>query len=66
MLLGRASYEAFSKVWPDLTEFADGRDAAHPGYKAMPKYVISTTLTDDDLLDTWGSDQGVPQIQWRR
>jgi hypothetical protein len=24
MPLGRASYEALSKVWPDLTEFADG------------------------------------------
>jgi hypothetical protein len=37
MLLGRASYEAFSKVRPDLTEFADGKDSVHPGYKAMPK-----------------------------
>ncbi len=54
MLLGRASYEAFSKVWPDLTEFADGKDSVHPGYKAMPKYVVSTTLTDDDLVDNWG------------
>ncbi|CAN5724690.1 hypothetical protein BH18ACT11_BH18ACT11_05100 [soil metagenome] len=27
MLLGRASYEAFSQVWPDLTEFADGEDS---------------------------------------
>ncbi len=26
----------------------------HPGYKAMPKYVVSTTLTDDDLVDNWG------------
>jgi hypothetical protein len=23
MLLGRASYEAFRKVWPDLMELAD-------------------------------------------
>jgi len=53
MLLGRASCEAFSKVWPDLTEFADGKDSVHPGYKAMPKYVVSTTLTDD-LFDNWG------------
>ncbi len=54
MLLGRASYEAFSKVWPDLTELADGKDSVHPGYKTMPKYVVSTTLTDDDLVDNWG------------
>jgi len=26
----------------------------HPGYKAMPKYVVSTTLPDDDLVDNWG------------
>jgi hypothetical protein len=26
----------------------------HPGYKPMPKYVVSTTLTDDDLVDNWG------------
>jgi hypothetical protein len=54
MLLGRASYEAFSKVWPDLTEFADGKDSVYPGYKAMPKYFVSTTLPDDDLVDNWG------------
>ncbi|MER6097755.1 dihydrofolate reductase family protein [Streptomyces sp. NPDC001728] len=46
MLLGRASYEAFSAVWPDMEDFAD--------YKAMPKYVVSTTLTEDDLVDDWG------------
>ncbi|MFJ9828953.1 dihydrofolate reductase family protein [Streptomyces sp. NPDC101160] len=46
MLLGRVSYEAFSGVWPDMAEFAD--------YKVMPKYVVSTTLTDDDLVANWG------------
>ncbi|MEU2880321.1 dihydrofolate reductase family protein [Streptomyces sp. NPDC007070] len=46
MLLGRASYEAFSAVWPDMEEFAD--------YKAMPKYVVSTTLAEDDLAPDWG------------
>jgi dihydrofolate reductase len=46
MLLGRTSYEAFSPVWPAMEEFA--------GYKAMPKYVVSTTLTDDDLVADWG------------
>ncbi|MGW4164683.1 dihydrofolate reductase family protein [Streptomyces sp. NPDC004788] len=46
MLLGRVSYEAFSGVWPDMAEFAD--------YKEMPKYVVSTTLTDDDLVANWG------------
>lgn len=46
LLLGRTSYEAFSPVWPAMEEFA--------GYKAMPKYVVSTTLTDDDLVADWG------------
>ncbi|MBV6701743.1 dihydrofolate reductase family protein [Kitasatospora aureofaciens] len=46
MLLGRASYEVFSPVWPDMADFAD--------YKVMPKYVVSTTLTEDDLVSNWG------------
>lgn len=46
MLLGRVSYQAFSQVWPDMAEFAD--------YKVMPKYVVSTTLTEDDLVTNWG------------
>jgi dihydrofolate reductase len=46
ILLGRVSYEAFSPVWPDMAEFA--------GYNTMPKYVVSTTLTDDDLVSNWG------------
>ncbi|MFL6114344.1 MAG: dihydrofolate reductase family protein [Catenulispora sp.] len=46
ILLGRVSYEAFSPVWPDMAEFAD--------YNAMPKYVVSTTLAEDQLVSTWG------------
>ncbi|MEV0319149.1 dihydrofolate reductase family protein [Streptomyces sp. NPDC050658] len=46
MLFGRASYEAFSPVWPGMKEFAD--------YKEMPKYVVSTTLSEDALVDGWG------------
>ncbi|WP_290059887.1 dihydrofolate reductase family protein [Amycolatopsis solani] len=47
LLLGRVSYEAFAPVWPGMTvEFA--------GYNAMPKYVVSTTLQDADLVDNWG------------
>ncbi len=41
MLLGRVSYEEFAPVWPGMTEeFAR--------YNAMPKYVVSTTLTETD------------------
>ncbi|MET9345991.1 dihydrofolate reductase family protein [Streptomyces termitum] len=46
MLLGRVSYEAFSPVWPGMADFA--------GYKEMPKYVVSTTLAEDALVDDWG------------
>ncbi|WP_086845788.1 dihydrofolate reductase family protein [Amycolatopsis kentuckyensis] len=47
LLLGRVSYQAFAPVWPGVTvEFA--------GYNAMPKYVVSTTLTEADLVDNWG------------
>ncbi|OKI65586.1 dihydrofolate reductase family protein [Micromonospora sp. CB01531] len=47
MLLGRVSYQAFSPVWPDMT-------AEFPGYNAMPKYVVSTTLQEKDLVSNWG------------
>jgi dihydrofolate reductase len=40
LLLGRRSYEAFAPVWPTMEDFA--------GYNAMPRYVVSTTLDDDD------------------
>ncbi|PLC11193.1 deaminase [Kocuria flava] len=38
MLLGRVSYEEFAPVWPAMEEFAE--------YNAMPKYVVSSRLTD--------------------
>lgn len=40
ILLGRTSYEAFAPVWPSMEVFA--------GYNAMPRYVVSTTLTEPD------------------
>jgi len=47
MMMGRVSYQAFSPVWPGMTaEFA--------GYNAMPKYVVSTTLRQQDLVSNWG------------
>ncbi|MEV4145503.1 dihydrofolate reductase family protein [Amycolatopsis sp. NPDC049691] len=47
MMMGRVSYEAFAPVWPGMTEeFA--------GYNAMPKYVVSTTLSERDLVTNWG------------
>lgn len=46
MMMGRVSYEAFSPVWPDMDFFA--------GYNAMPKFVVSTTLREDQLVSNWG------------
>ncbi|MGW4384794.1 dihydrofolate reductase family protein [Kitasatospora sp. NPDC004531] len=46
MLMGRVSYEAFSPVWPEMAEF--GR------YRTLPKYVVSTTLGEDQLVSNWG------------
>lgn len=46
MMMGRVSYEAFSPVWPTLSDF--------PGYNAMPKYVVSTSLQEKDLVTNWG------------
>lgn len=43
LLFGRTSYEAFAPVWPTMDEFAV--------MNALPRYVVSTTLTSDD--DRW-------------
>lgn len=46
LMFGRRSYEAFAPVWPDSED--------HAAYKALPKYVVSTTLGDDAAIDGWG------------
>jgi dihydrofolate reductase len=46
LMFGRRSYEAFAPVWPGSEDHAD--------YKELPKYVVSTTLSDDALVDGWG------------
>lgn len=40
LLLGRRTYEEFAPVWPTMDDFAE--------YNAMPRYVVSTTLEQDD------------------
>lgn len=47
LLLGRASYDMFAPVWPTMTD-------EFPRYNTLPKYVVSTTLDEDDLVDNWG------------
>ena len=46
LMFGRRSYEAFAPVWPGSED--------HAGYKELPKYVVSTTLSDEALVDGWG------------
>ncbi|XVQ83020.1 dihydrofolate reductase family protein [Microbispora siamensis] len=46
LMFGRTTYEAFSPVWPDMEDFA--------ALKELPKYVVSTTLGQDALVDNWG------------
>lgn len=46
LMFGRRSYEAFAPVWRDSDD--------HAAYKEMPKYVVSTTLPDDALVEGWG------------
>ena len=44
LLLGRRSYDEFAPVWPQMEEFAT--------YNAMPKYVVSSTLTHPEWHHT--------------
>ncbi len=43
-LMGGRSYDAFCEVWPTMDFFA--------GWNAMPKYVVSSTVTDPQWTNT--------------
>ncbi|MGW9632287.1 dihydrofolate reductase family protein [Agromyces sp. NPDC055520] len=46
MLIGRVSYDEFAPIWPTMVDdFAE--------YNEMPKYVVSSTLTDETLVPEW-------------
>ena len=46
LLLGRRTYESFAGAWPDREgEFADK-------FNDMPKYLVSSTITDPDWNNT--------------
>ena len=46
LLIGRRTYESFAGAWPERDgEFADK-------FNAMPKFVVSTTLTDPEWNNT--------------
>jgi dihydrofolate reductase len=46
LMMGRRSYEAFAPVWRDSDD--------HAAYRELPKYVVSTGLSDGDLVEGWG------------
>jgi dihydrofolate reductase len=46
LMFGRRSYEAFAPTWRDSED--------HAGYKELPKYVVSSTLSEDALVEGWG------------
>ncbi|WP_433756741.1 dihydrofolate reductase family protein [Nocardia sp. CA-135398] len=46
LMFGRRSYEAFAPIWRDSDD--------HAAYKDLPKFVVSSSLTDDALIDGWG------------
>lgn len=46
LMFGRRSYEVFAPYWRESED--------HAAYKDLPKYVVSTTLSDVDLFDGWG------------
>jgi dihydrofolate reductase len=46
LMFGRRSYEAFAPLWRESDD--------HAAYKELPKYVVSTTLSDDAIVDGWG------------
>ncbi|MET2011528.1 dihydrofolate reductase family protein [Microbacterium chocolatum] len=46
LLFGRRSYQAFAPFWRESED--------HAAYRDLPKFVVSTTLADDDLVDGWG------------
>lgn len=47
LMFGRRSYEAFAPAWRDSDD--------HAAYRDLPKFVVSSTLSDDALVKGWGT-----------
>jgi len=47
-LLGRVTYEGFAKAWPSITDEAGFAEKMN----SMPKYVVSSTLTNPEWQNT--------------
>ncbi len=48
-LLGRVTYQAFAQAWPNMEDSVGFAERMN----AMPKYVVSTTMQDEDA--TWNN-----------
>lgn len=46
LMFGRRSYEAFAPYW--------SRSDDHAAYQNLPKYIVSTTLKPESVIDGWG------------
>ncbi|MGW4796335.1 dihydrofolate reductase family protein [Nonomuraea sp. NPDC004297] len=46
VMFGRRSYDLFAPVWPSSED--------HAAYKELPKYVVSGSLTEQELVEDWG------------
>ncbi|MCO1657606.1 dihydrofolate reductase family protein [Pseudonocardia humida] len=61
LMFGRRSYEAFAQTWPDSPD--------HVAYKDLPKYVVSSTISEDAIVPGWGettilrSDSDVAELK---
>jgi dihydrofolate reductase len=55
LMFGRRSYEAFAPFWP--------RSDDHAPYRELPKYVVSTTLKDEAVVQGWGPINILRSIQ---
>ncbi len=60
LLLGRRTYEGFAAVWPNLTD-----DPFGERMNAIPKYVVSSTLTDPSWANTTVVSGDLPDIAGR-
>lgn len=56
LLLGRVTYEGFAEAWPSREgDFADK-------FNAMPKYVVSSTLSNPDWINTTVLNGDLPSV----
>ncbi|WP_411731260.1 dihydrofolate reductase family protein [Paeniglutamicibacter sp.] len=46
LMFGRRSYDAFSEFWPTSED--------HAAYQDLPKYVVSSTLSEEAVIKGWG------------